>query len=146
MIYTQQIIHTQCCIQKLFGDTVFLKLVYGWFSDIQNCPIVRAECLKTIDIQSIYICKHWVCTWNIHGKNVGITFVGAFFCCPYCSNSTKTRMDATLSQEFFRFLENFDFTTNCKCKNEKSSIHDIWYTELKSIFFWKSWLCHLLWL
>ena len=111
--------------------------MYGWFNDIQNCPIVRAECLKTIDIQSIYICKHWVCTWNIHGKNVGITFVGAFFCCPYCSNSTKTRMDATLSQEFFRFLENFDFTTNCKCKNEKSSIHDIWYTELKSIFFLK---------
>ena len=40
---------------------------------------------------------HLAFTWNIFGKKITITFLGAFFVHPYLSNGTKLHLDVVLT-------------------------------------------------
>ena len=44
------VILSQCRFQIFYGQTVFLKLVIGWFSDTQDHSMMGTEDPKTVDI------------------------------------------------------------------------------------------------
>ena len=103
----------QCHILTFFGDTVFLKLRIGQFSDTQKPLMVVAECPKIFDVQCIWgrifvspekifvfkylqtIFHQFLCEIYM-GKRTQELFWVHFFGCPYCSNSTKTHLDVVL--------------------------------------------------
>ena len=105
----------QCHTQTFFGQTFFLKLRIGQFSDTQKTPMVIAECPKIFDVQciwgrifvsleKIFVFKcsqnifRLVFTSNIQRKRVTRTFWVHFFGHPSRSNSTKIYLDAALHQ------------------------------------------------